>query len=320
MPITITLPPPGTSVGPGYVIQLSSDFVGPLPLGTQFEVRISTHPEGTPNVIWQFIPTQQPTVAIFVADRFTTSAQNGAESVPAGSSVHVIAELKTNDQTVIDSGRVDATYDPTTMMWQHINQNTGTGSGGLTAEQAAQLQRTDTNTQEIDVNWQTYTSVTLPSLQLVLDGITQGITATLQDGANAVQHTIGDLLSWVDMHVFPEQDLSGGTICEPFRYDASLQNLQSLSVFIDVYPPEFRLVTPDAGWSFRDFAVLTFLRGNSIIERHGIHTLSYTVSRLPQSIGPWPLNIRFDVQPTDYHIHVDWAPGVCGHIRASVRP
>lgn len=320
MPITITLPPPGTRIGPGYVIQLSSDFIGPLPLGTQFEVRISTHPEGFPNVIWQFIPTQQPTVAIFVADRFTTSSQNGAESVPAGSSVHVIAELKTNDQTVIDSGRVDATYDPTTMMWQHINENTGTGSGGLTGEQAAQLQRTDQNTTEMDVNWQNYTAVTLPSLQTVLTDILNGITVFAGNTPASIGIRLGEFFAWKTIDFFSPRDLSGGTTCNPVRYDASLQGLQGIDVVIDSYPPQFRFVTPDGGWSFRDLAVLSFYRSGGLVERHGIHTLTFSVSPLPGSLAPWPLNLPLEFQPGDYHIHVDWAPGVCGHVVGQVLP
>lgn len=143
MPITITLPPPGTSIGPGYLIGLTSDFIGPLPTGTTFHVRISSHPEGTPNVIWQIIPTQGTQIQVLVGDRFTVTTSSQQQTVPAGSNVHVVAELVTSSQQVIDSGVTDVpvTYDPTTMLWQHVNQNTGTG-GGLTGDQATQLQET----------------------------------------------------------------------------------------------------------------------------------------------------------------------------------
>lgn len=320
MPIQILAPHPPT-FGPGLRINLQSSVISSGATGVTWTVDVFGGPEER-NLLHQVLLGQSNVVD----GQLGLQPQGGFRipdfGVQAGTGITVQIHAEAQSTGEIDTGTSSAfTWQPEMNAWALTSSlQTGGGQGGLTAEQAAQLQRTDTNTTAMDVNWQAYEQITLPSLQQVLDGITAGITARLQDGAAQVEHTIGDLLSWVDMHVFPEQDLSGGTICTPFRYDASLQNLQSLTVYIDSWPPEFHFVTPDAAWSFRDLAVLTFRRGNATIERHGIHTLTYTVSRLPQSIGPWPLNIRFDVQPTDYHIAVDWAPGVCGHIVASVRP
>lgn len=296
MPISITLPPPGTFVGPGYVIQLSSDFIGPLPLGTQFEVRISTHPEGQPNVIWQFIPTQQPTIAIFVADRFTTSSQNGAETVPAGSSVHVIAELKTDAQVVLDSGRVDATYDPSTMLWQHINENTAAqGGGGLTTTEKQQLQDTERRTRTIG-----------EPTDLVIDTASGPQLVTL---AQMLARSALDRLTMVE--------LTDGETCEPFRASWTLPTwYTALVVRVTRIAPDLVPRTPDEQWYFPDLAVLRVFRGVDLEYRRGIHTPTFIV-RQPWQWG-WPILNQTQIlgTPPETNINVDWREGCCGQVFA----
>jgi hypothetical protein len=321
VPITITLPPPGDRVGPGFPITLISDFVGPLPTGSQFEVDMATDAEFQSLVNRVVVPTNT-TALRFPLNTFS----NGTLYLPdvvlqPGATVRVRAQLTTPTSGVIDSGVTAApvTWDPNAMLWQVIQAQGSTG-GGLTTDQAAQLQRTDQNTQEMDVNWQQYTAVTLPSLQTTLQSIIDGITTTIGEGASQLVATIGQRLAVVTQDFFQPYDVSGGETCDPVRFDASFARITGVTLLITQHPPEFRLVTPDGGWTFRDFAVLSFVRGGSLLERHGIHTLSYTVSPLPASIAVWNTGLELDILPGDYHINVDWAPGVCGRVVGEVLP
>lgn len=319
MPIEITLPGPDHAIGPGYTVRLQSDFIGPLPTGSSFALTVSLDPEGAQQVDQVFVPTATTTAAFTLHEPGQGSIRFPNWTAQPGQSVRVLAQLLDSEGTQLDSTSIASTWQPTNMLWQQLQVKESTG-GGLTTDQAAQLQRTDQATQEMDANWQQYVSVTLPSLQDVLNVITGGITATLGQGAQAAQHFIGELLSWASPDINTDFDMSGGTTCEPVRYDASFQNVQAVGVFIDQYPDTYRFVTPDGNWSFRDLAVLSFYRAGTILERHGIHSLVFSVGPLPGSISPWPVNITFGVQPGDYHIHVDWAPGVCGHVVGSALP
>lgn len=138
MPITITLPPPGTRIGPGAQIQLSSDFVGPFPSGSQWYVRIGSDPDGSPSGSLQIEGASSHSVQLLIDDRFNSFITSDQEVMVPGATVHVIAELHTPTSGIIDSGSTTAVYDPTSLLWQHINQNTPASAGGLTPTQAAQ--------------------------------------------------------------------------------------------------------------------------------------------------------------------------------------
>lgn len=139
MPITITLPPPGTLIGPGAQVHLVSDFIGPLPTGSTWHLKISTDPEGDPYSSQQIEGASSTSIQLLVDDRFNVATQSNQEVIPTGTAVHVIAELRNNADVVIDSGAATANYDATALLWQHINQNTPASPGGLTTAQAAQL-------------------------------------------------------------------------------------------------------------------------------------------------------------------------------------
>jgi hypothetical protein len=139
MPITITLPSPGTLIGPGAQVQLVSDFIGPLPTGSTFHLKISTNAEGDPYSSGQIEVTSGTSIALLVDDRFNVATQLNQQVIPTGTAVHVLAELRNNADAVLDSGATTATYDATALLWQHINQNTSVASGGMTTTQAQQL-------------------------------------------------------------------------------------------------------------------------------------------------------------------------------------
>lgn len=316
MPITVTVAPAGHA-GPGYVVSASSTAPGPLPTGTYWHVQVLD----TDNLALM----EQALIWIGNIQRFVLGAQTNSSLQQPGhrkpvedETIHLRIDLINGGTgSIIDTGQLPALkYDSTTQLYQQIAEVASQG-GGLTDSEKQQLQRVDQNTQEMDQNWLDYESITLPSLQDVLNLIYAGIQASIGPDNNAVPYTIGQLMSWKPFDVFPDVDLSGGTTCETVVLDLSRNNIQALKVYIDQKPDEFVMTTPGNSWTFRDLAVVSIIRGGTLLERHGIHTLEWTLSPLPQSLSPWPLGIRWGVQPNDYQVTVNWAPGVCGHVIGS---
>ena len=142
MPITITPAPPAGVVGPGIPIDFSSDFIGPLPSNTVWDVAINTDAEGAFTYYRVLIPfdgKQLFWVPMQDLDEnvLTTFAQ------PAhASQVYVSAQINVGG-TIVDSGTVQKQFDATTGLaplqraWSQRIQ--AGGEGGLTPPQAAQL-------------------------------------------------------------------------------------------------------------------------------------------------------------------------------------
>lgn len=321
MPISVTVTP-GGSVGPGYQVSLQSTAPGPLPQGSHWDIVVlggspsetvlfSQHEEWVGNIEQSILGAPKVNGQIFVP------AGRGATDVASRISVNLIDGI--SQQTVDTGGLANLKWDPQTQLYQQIRAVAQTG-GGLTDTESQQLQRIDTNTQEMDTNWAQYTGVTLPSLNDVIQQILSGITVTVEDTLGPVVAPIGDLFHWVTHDFFADDVIAPPNTCTRVDKDASFERYQGVEVHIDSYPPEFHFVTPGGEWSFRDLAVLSFVRGGGLLERHGIHTLSYSVSPLPASLTPWTVGANLHVLPGDYHIVVDWAPGVCGHVIGNVLP
>jgi hypothetical protein len=139
-------------------------------------------------------------------------------------------------------------------------------------------------------------------------------------GTSVLQLPIGQILSSNFSDAFRVEDLGGGVTCDPIRVDASRDNLYGVVVRVTQYPDDTVFRTPDGAWSFKDLAVLTVSRGGDILARHGIHTTSHTLSPLPETPYPWLTNLGVPIQPSDYHVSVDWAAGVCGELLGLVLP
>jgi hypothetical protein len=226
-----------------------------------------------------------------------------------------------------------------------------TGGGGLTDDQAAQLTAIDTKTDDIPglvsaatfisdkvneilgwvtdtnagvetllSNWAGYTSVTLPSLQDVLDNISGAVQGALTTAEGAIGATVGQLLSQRSSDTWSAISLTDGMTCEPVSVDLSRQAIHGLQLYINAYPEGWRFKTPDRAWSLRDLAVLRFYQGGQLLERHGVHTIQHHVSPLPGAWSPQLLDITGARLPNAYVVTVDWAEGVCGELQAQVTP
>lgn len=183
-----------------------------------------------------------------------------------------------------------------------------------------QVAHTTTVVDQIKGFWDGYLAVTLPSLNDMLSNILSGLTSGLRTGLETLNIPIGQLLQVATPDFFSPRDLGGGVTCERIDYDASHNSLYGVDLRVTEYPSDWKFTTPDSKWSLRDLAVLTFWLGDEMIERHGVHSTTHVVAPLPRSLPFGAGAVAAYLQPGDYHITVDWAPGVCGQLLGQVLP
>jgi hypothetical protein len=274
-------------------LELQSTLIGPIPTNSHFQVTIGTDPEGANPIIRQLIPTTTHDAATIIGRRQEVADEATQTVAQPGATVHVIAELLDGSQVVQDSGAQQVTWDPTTMLWQHANDNVVSGTGSFTAQDRATLEETN-------------------QLSLAIQAATQVV---LTVNGQPLTTTIGQMLTPSLLDALTTSNLSGGVTCDPVRYNASGNSFYGVQLLVRSFPPEWRFGTPDHGWGFHDLAVLTFVRGGVTMERVGIHTVDTTIYPVPGTLVPWLLGgIPIPMQPPDYHINVDWAEGVCGEL------
>jgi hypothetical protein len=146
VPITIVVPTPDNVVGPGLVVQWSSDFIGPLPSGTILLTQISDDPEflNVDRSTRLVVNSPQGAVELLTAPT-GINATGGIRSWDEGRQVHVQMQLfdPAHPQTPIDSGTLTTTWSSTVSLQTLIQREAGNqGGGGLTDQQAQQLAET----------------------------------------------------------------------------------------------------------------------------------------------------------------------------------
>lgn len=302
MPITIIDPAFG-ALTPGAQINAHTDTIGPIPL--EWEWRISLVDATTEAVqLQQRVPTfgsrdlnhvwLEPNVTIIQANspRFMDGAQ-----------ARLLIELVDQTNVVKESASTAVHYDPVTGLPAILQQQTT--SNGFTTQDRETINTTAATTEETN------------QLSLAIQSATQVV---MQLGEDVLTLPIGEVLVSHLLDFLSDRSLSNGVTCDPVRYDASLNSLYGVVVRIDSYPPEWEFRTPDGEWGFHDLATLRIVRGGTLVQRHGIHTLTHTMSPLPGLPFPWLNGIPAALQPPDFHIWVDWADGVCGELIGQVLP
>jgi hypothetical protein len=91
-------------------------------------------------------------------------------------------------------------------------------------------------------------------------------------------------------------------------------NYFSVRLEITQVPEDWVFRTPDHAWGFSDLAVIAFWSGEQLLQRHGVHAKQHTVSPLPGTVWWGGPIAQAPLQWGDYHITVDFAPGVCGRL------
>jgi len=292
LPITISIPAPGGFVGPGIYTNFQSDFVGPLPADTHWNLKISTDPEGN------FVVLSDQVDANLSRDLFgyhwlsSQTFLNVPLAQPVNQTdVHILAELETSTG-VIDSGTKTVKWDPVTgVPWQLWERTNALASGGFTAADRAQLQTTELRTQVLGI----------PS-DLVLEGPSGPIPTSL-----------AKLFSRRTLDRMTLSEATAGPTCQPVRFTVGIWFF-GIIVRVTTIPPELVPKTPDHEWYFPDLAVLRIFRGADCEYRRGIHTPTFMQERPWQWGMPFLQDNALGAPPPDTTIAVDWRDGVCGQV------
>lgn len=138
MPITI-MPVDGTVVSPGMPISLVSDFVGPVPLGTEFVTSWFRGPTHEIQFLEEHLATNLTHNAYQILGTQAGTSIFVGEAPAEGESVFARVQLVQPGQVPIDEGEATWTWSPTRSLGWQINTKPSGGQGGLTPSQAQQL-------------------------------------------------------------------------------------------------------------------------------------------------------------------------------------
>lgn len=143
MPITFTQPAPGQPIGPGWRVNVSSDFIGPLPEGST----------------WTLVIREQVSERVIHASSFAAFSNVFVEtdafaplpflqpSVRSGATVDFSVSLDTPAGTV-DNGTTQVVWENVEGAVNWLINNPTSGTGGLTPIQALQVEETHQFTQQ----------------------------------------------------------------------------------------------------------------------------------------------------------------------------
>lgn len=212
MPVTYPQLPASSPFGWGTQLAVSSDFVGPLPSGTEFQLSISLDSEATQRIGFLRFPTSAPqaTLPVLLSSSEPTALPSRAQV--EGQTVFITTELRdVTSGAVLDSGTQQQTWTGTNASVV-TQQLAGQGGGGLTQEEHGWLEQV---------------------LQFVQNTLTFGGTIATQLGAGGlIDHPDLNLLSLCD----EELVLSGtGSINRP-RPGVGVE-AYGLSLSVSVSPP-----------------------------------------------------------------------------------
>lgn len=226
--------------------------------------------------------------------------------------VHLTIYLQDTSGSSVTNTALALTWDATTGLGRQAVALAGQNQG-LTTDQADQLQNASDTGSAMADNWATYQSVTLPSLQDVLNGITSGITTTVQSAAGLVSQTIGSLFSGKIWDVFDWTNITDGPTCTDVDVDLSGLTCWGIVVDITTWPEWIVWTGPASDYSAQGLAVLNVSREGHGVIRKGIHSLNEGIIPLP-GFSPAFSIVNVPQTPADYHVTIKWASGVCGQL------
>lgn len=134
MTVTIAQPVDGGPFGPGFVINLDSDFIGPLATGSFWRVDIIAMDVGETMVLREDFPSSINSRTAFFKSDPTVSLPIpfGTKDLIHGAPLKLLAELR-SPTAVLDSLQIDIVWDMTSgipfSMWQVINAQGAANAG-----------------------------------------------------------------------------------------------------------------------------------------------------------------------------------------------
>lgn len=321
MTITITPRNPTHHIGPGLIVHIATSLFGPFPSSTLWTVQITSEggTSGDTRFLQKTFPVGNFDLALNMDDTWGGNAEVQKNPDENNMTTVAVTIQESGGGPADDSAVVTLPWSNQIGLPAFIQHQATTSSGGLTTDQAAQLENASVNSDTALSNWNTYTSVTLPSLQDVLNSIVAGVTSTITGVGGAVSATLGQIFSGKLLDLLTTFSVSGGVTCDPIDADLSGGMFYGVIVKCDTIPDFYAFTSPGDSWCPRDLAVLTITRGGAILLREGVHTRSHMVYPLP-GVPAVTMEIDVPFEPPSYHVTVDWGEGVCGELLAMELP
>lgn len=148
VPITITQPLPGQPTGPGFITGWSSDFIGPLPTGTHWQLSYRDAPPGEVT-FWSLEYDATGPIATVISGLTPTGVAVPAarSATPHGDTAQFVVQLVNPQGQILDQGATDITWDAISGN-PYLNWQMGAGSttGGYTAADRQVAAQTKDNT------------------------------------------------------------------------------------------------------------------------------------------------------------------------------
>jgi len=319
VPIVITPLGPSPNIGPGGFLQAETDFSGTL----------------TANAIWDLqLNAAGSEVGTLYGVNFTSSSARNTFQIFGGQGNEAFAEQNVADGTHVtavvtlndpgnttDSGTsAPIPWSNTENAWRLHPGQVSNGGNVLTPEQADQLANADAGATQSQQLLPAFLQAPVQGVNDFLAAVHDAVVMNLGTISNPIPIGLANWFLPVAKQFLSPRTLAGPNECNPVDVDISGAAYYSIGVTVDTYPPDWRFATPDNAWSYHDLAVITFVRGGTIAARHGVHTLTFTVSPVPDSITQTVTDLPVSIQPGDYHVRVEWAAGVCGTLTGYVLP
>lgn len=276
-------------------INLRSDLIGPISPTWTWRLRV-VRPTDEQNIVVLESPVwsvdDHQVHFVVEGDPLNLGQTTGyAQQVSANTNdnVNLTVQLVDDLDAVHDSGALGTyRWDTSTSSSRRLASSSG---GGLTPEQAAQLDAIDGRTQLIGE----------PG-DLVVQGPSGPAPSTL--AAIFSRSTLDRLTLF---------EVTAGETCEPVRANYASW-FSSVIVRVTTIDPTLTPKTPDNEWYFPDLAVLRVFRGGDLYFRRGIHTPTF----FEQNPWEWGWQILNQIPilgaPPDLTLAVDWRPGCCGRV------
>jgi len=216
VPITLLNPTTGQPIGAGVSLELLSDLIGPIDPTFVWSVQLFTEP-GEHQLFFKTFPLSIGNQRHLVIDASTSIdgwfEQFTGENVQEGQTIRVDAKIQSPDGNTITDQTEGQTrsWSDTSSLYQWIRAaQTGTTGGGLTAEQAEQLETTFSSVTQVVGQGATSIQQLLSDFMQQVPTIRLSLAAdphvvdgdTLIDVSSASGHLIYGY--WVEFLVVPE--------------------------------------------------------------------------------------------------------------------
>jgi len=307
--MTTTYAPPHGNFGPGLPLHVS--ITPPVSGGAHLVVEAyDPAASSTPfyRETWTQTISSQATVTPMVGTGvIDTSTQ--ARWLYSDDSASMFVYVTDSSNTLITSVTNTVTWENQQGVGRQIALKNVTG--GLTAGQAAQLTTVENNTNAQQSQWNDYVTVTLPSLQDVINSIQSGIQTTIVNPVTGLAQTIGQLFSGKTLDTLTEGDL--GSACWPDRLTSTAAmggSAFGLQVQATTIPDYYAKTGPADDYYQESLFTLDIARGGNSVLRRGVHTATHLEYPMP-GVPEFSIVLPVPVDPGDYTITITPNVGVC---------